>query len=198
MSQDNPPKKFPAIQFIMALSALAGAYYTYDSNRQSTDSKIYTECLNHTRHLEDQVLKARTKCEKIALSYAMLKEEAEVTEESALYNFLDNFPLPAWVKLVKQEGRVTTYRMLFVNDAYGDFFQIEPEYYVNKTDYDIYGLAKAREYRKSDDEVRKSPRGYIRLEQKVLTEGGEKSVIVYKFRVRFTSGRIAIAGFILN
>jgi PAS domain-containing protein len=65
--------------------------------------------------------------------------------------FMDSFPYPIWVKTVElDENGEVEFRMLYINDAYENFFNIKKENYIGKTDYRIWDPQTANRFYEND------------------------------------------------
>jgi PAS domain-containing protein len=107
--------------------------------------------------------------------------EAQVIRANGVpLKLLESLPIPAWCK--DRDGK-----MLFVNFAYCQSFNIRPEDYIGKTDRDVWPLATAVAFAKHDDEVVRTMRR-VRFREVVPAdrykpEGEQLRLLVEKFPV---------------
>lgn len=72
---------------------------------------------------------------------------AQVAKSNTVpFSFIENLSLPVWCK-------DSTGVMLWINDAYQTTYGIRAAEYEGKTDYEVWPLEVANEYRKHDQEI---------------------------------------------
>lgn len=87
---------------------------------------MYTEVLSQNQSQVQEITKLN-----IQLAAKYLPDEA-------LKEYLDNMPLPAWVKIVREEGGRPQFVMWYLNKEYEESFGIKKDLYIGKTDFDIW------------------------------------------------------------
>lgn len=68
------------------------------------------------------------------------------SDENVATQFIENFPYPVWVK-------GTDGKMKYVNQAYCDVLDVKRDEYLGKTDYDIWPVETAQQFRINDERV---------------------------------------------
>lgn len=118
---------------------------------------------------------------------------SKVSDTEVLQYFLDALPFPAWIK-IKDEGDNGMFRMLMINSAYEDYYNIRKDRYVGNTDFDIHPYDIASRFSANDQVVFES-KDYVNVEENVVV--GEQAVplIVWKFSIKMADGKYGVAGF---
>lgn len=110
--------------------------------------KIINNYANRIKSLEDEIDSLKKIIEKSNIS--LLKKE----HEFALFSSTKyNYPFPFWIK----DSNGT---MMYVNKAYEKAFNVSKSRYIGNKDESIWGIEKAKEFRKGDLEARDDPKGY--------------------------------------
>jgi len=130
-----------------------------------------------------------------------LDEEREQTEftkntlKTVLFNIatanfdFDIIPMPFWYKVYDKEN--DQFKMVYVNRAYENHYDIERIKYLSNLDKDVHGTERANEYEKFDRKAFSSRTAVFAIEPDIL--GGKAEVI--KWRVD-RGGDIFIYGMI--
>ena len=110
--------------------------------------KIINNYAARINGLENEISNLKNIIEK--LNIYLVKKENEFTLFS---NIKYNYPFPFWIK----DSNGT---MMYVNKAYEKAFNVSKSRYIGNKDESIWGIEKAKEFRKCDLEARDDPKGY--------------------------------------
>jgi hypothetical protein len=180
------------------LVTLLVAYMVFASTGSTNDNALLATVLERQKVLEESnaSLMARVMAlgvENIELK-ALLREN--ITRNDLYQTFLDGLPFPAWIKKMGDDGE---FRMVMINNAYSQKFNVSKARYQGATDAEVWGERIAKGFKISDEEVFES-KGFV-LTREYFPEAGRGSKpawhSVWKFSLRLGEGLYGVGGVVV-
>lgn len=114
-------------------------------------------------------------------------EEALRDSEERFKAFMDNSPAVAFIK--DGEGR-----FIYINRPFKRFFNVEPDDFIGKTDFELWPEETAAQLRENDRAVLQSGQTAELVEMVPAPDGALHSWLTFKFPLGDKGGRLCLAG----
>jgi hypothetical protein len=133
-----------------------------------------------------------------------IQELEDIIEEqfdtiSVLGSFCKYIPAPVWVKKVLDDN---TTRMFFINKFYEEAYGISSDYYVGKTDKEVWGDEIAAHFNIADSDVLRYKRGASFIENIPVDpfdlSKGSRQCVIWKFPILNNHNLIGIGGILID
>ena len=182
---------------VTLLVALFVLYGDLDANKDDTIEVAF----DRVTTLEGQTDELRETIADLSVQNLRLQGEllASTTFMGSITAFLESLPNPAWVKeVVIRPGHDVQFRMAVINRAYEDGLGKNRQFYLGKTDFEVWPRETAEGFYRHDLDVwqRKAPQRY----RETFNQRGEmvtRWVIKYLVSLQ-SNGRWGIAGVIFD
>jgi len=107
--------------------------------------------------------------------------------------FLDEMPLPAWIKAASEDGKFHT---LTINKKYTEVYGITLEQYQIREDKDLWDRETADSFHKADSFVMENNSSKATVENFTLN-GRRFNVLVWKWPINLDTRVVAVCGMVL-
>lgn len=107
--------------------------------------------------------------------------------------FIDEMPLPAWIKAASEDGR---FHILTVNKKYTEEYGITREEYQVREDIDLWDEHTSKSFYTADEKVRSENRNYFSIEAFNLN-GRNFNVLVWKWPIHLDGKVVAVCGMVM-
>lgn len=162
----------------------------------STKSSARQADLERIRLLEtdrrELIGEGAAKDAEIAMLKAQLRFETGMTPLEVLEDFVNHFPLPAWVKVWRPETQ--EFVMVAINGYYADFYGVTEARYKGSTDFDVWPQELAQAYYENDLDVLVDRNDELFTETVRRANGTFVDLNFYKFWVDLPDGTELVAG----
>lgn len=135
---------------------------------------------------------------KLGLLDAKISYGEEASEAEILFRFMSRIRRPGWCKKVDREGPRIDFRMAFITTPYSQAYGFSFDYYVGKTDTEVYPPEIAEVYRNRDLQTLRR-RDFEQFDEPVQYANGVRSVEkMWKFWHQLSDGAEFICGWQLT
>lgn len=180
------------------LVTLIGAYMIFASSGSTNNNTLLATVLERQKVLEttNASLMARVMALGVENVELQSKLKDNITRTDLYQNFLDGLPFPAWIKRRTPEG---TFRVVMINNAYAQQFNITKARYEGVTDAEVWGEEIARGFQDADNKVFNS-KGFTLTRERFPSKGrGSKAEwhSIWKFSLSLGHGRYGVGGIVV-
>ena len=133
---------------ISAFVTFSGSYMTFRSDIQQSDVDLVRTFSERSEKVQEKLFAAQMRILRLEVSLA-----EKYGSDDAIKGYLDSLPYPAWVKLVEQNPKnpeEPKIKMWYINTAYEIFFKAKRNYYIGKTDFEVWAKSIAQGFYEND------------------------------------------------
>lgn len=191
------------VPLVVGLLVLIASLFGTESGKEVSQVKTLYDRVGalEDKYREVQLLNQK-QTEKIAK--LTIELATKYAPDLAVKEFMDNAPFPAWTKIAGEGGTIPV--MWHINSNYELDYKVSKEFYVGKTDYQVWPLEVADGFYKTDLFVLQNLIGTCEEESIKYTPTGPllgplkdeppTSVMICKWPTKIM-GKLAIAGVVL-
>lgn len=181
---------------IGAVGGIGVAMFSYKSSVIDNNVSAQAVAYDRIRFLEEKDMQQQGEIAELKAIVAMLEAELrfgpDLTPMEALLEFVEAFPLPAWLKRWDRETQ--QFVMVGINARYANFYGVTQDAYEGVTDFDVHPEEMAQSFYANDMRVL-IKKGSDRFAEVVRKANGQiVELTFYKFYIDLPDGTELIAG----
>lgn len=137
---------FPPV--LAAVVAVAGSYLAFKVDIKQADVDLVRTFSEKSEKAQEKLFSAQMRILKLELELG-----SKYGEQEAVKDYLESLPYPAWIKKSEENPKDPDrprIKMWYINTAYENFFKVKRDYYIGKTDFDVWPIAVAQAFYDND------------------------------------------------
>jgi len=179
-----------AIPIVLALVTMTGAQIKECNAERAA---LLRRADDYRIAYEDQKERHREAAIKILDMTYQLKHNFD--RLAIIQRYIDSFPLPMWIKEYNPDRN--EFRMLMINRAYEQRFNVSRDRYVGLTDFQLWPEEIAAEYFRHDLKVYEE-KNTMKKDETVLMDGKKMQSRIWKFSVRLPFDQFGVGGIVVD